>query len=92
MPQPDDGSLAVFPRFRSIHTVVPHGPRGCAKRAPSAQNILSAALFNPTCKIKIKSHGPTMAAGQCRLAFEAFILRPTCQVVVLNELKVLKTY
>src|SRR5271168_4991114 len=39
--------------FRSIRTV-PRGPSGCAKRAPGAQNILSAVRVNSTCKIKIK--------------------------------------
>ena len=79
----DDGIWAVLNSFRSIRTV-PRGPSGCAKRAPGAQNILSAVLVNSTCKIKIKSHGPTMASRLCWIAFEAFVLCPTGRVTVLT--------
>src|SRR5277367_2904262 len=39
------------------------GPSGCATRAVRAQNILSAVIFNSTCKIEIKSHGPTTTSA-----------------------------
>ena len=81
---------AVLYNIRSIHTV-PCGPSGCAKRALRAQNILSAVIFNSTCKIKIKSCSPMMACGLCCITLEAFILCPTGRVVMLNGLWELKT-
>ena len=80
---------AVLYNTRIIYAV-PHGPSGCAKGALRAQNILSAVIFNSTCKIKIKSHGLTMWAALTSVRSIRTV--PTGRVAVLKGLRELTTY
>ena len=66
---------AVLYNTRSIYTVA-HGPSCCAKGALRAQNILSAVIFNSTCKIKIKFHSLTISDAEVQFGLvQAQILR-----------------
>jgi hypothetical protein len=91
MLRPDDGMRAVLYNIRSIYSA-PRAEWLCEMGSESSKNILSAVKCNPTCKIKIKCHGPTMALGLCCITFEVFILCPTGRVVVQNGLRARKTY